>query len=621
LGFMPPVSQNDLNQALTAHQEGRLGEAEKCYRQLAEAAPENADVWHLLGALCHQIGDITQAEQYLDRAIELEPDFAEALNSRGIFLKDNRRLLAAEQDFKAALTLIPHFPQSLTNLADIYRLKGNFTEAKTLNDRALKLAPDLAPAYNNLGAIERDLSNLEAACEAFQKALELDQTLIDAAINLALTLNTMGKTTKALQIATEASQQAPDYAPAQNCLGTIYFECEKFENASICFKDAITLDPAYADGHNNLANTLTKLGNMPEAHKNYDVALQVSPENPNYWANKAAAFQAENKIDDALSAVEKALNIQPDHADATWNRAIARLISGDLAAGFTDYEARWRLPEFKRRKIDSLLWQGESLAGKTLLLYSEQGFGDTLQFIRYVSLLAAQNPKAIYLETHEPLRNLLSQTTEISQIYVRGEALPKSDYHLPIMGLAHLCGTTLATIPRASPYLNAPTDKIATFSIDSDSETKLKIGLVWAGRPTHKNDRNRSLSLSSLKPVTENKRVQFYSLQLGEAQNDLAAQSAIIDKSSYLTDFAATATLINQLDLVITVDTAVAHLAGALGAKCWVLLPFAPDWRWFLDRNDSPWYPSLTLFRQSNPGEWEPVIAEIAQALGAIDHS
>jgi tetratricopeptide (TPR) repeat protein len=618
---MVPVSQNDLNQALIAHQEGRLDEAEKLYRQLGEAAPDNADIWHLLGALCHQTGDTTQAEQYLDRAIELEPDFAEAFNSRGIFLKDTGRLLAAEHDFRAALTHIPHFPQSLTNLADICRLKGNFTEAKTLNARALKFAPDLAPAYNNLGAIERDISNLEAACEAFQKALELDQTLSDAAINLALTLNTMGETTKAIQTATEVCQQAPDYAPAQNCLGTIYFESGMIESARKCFKGAVTLDPAYADGHNNLANSLTKLGNLAEAHQNYDIALKISPENPNYWANKAATYQAENKINDALSAVEKALNIQPDHVDATWNRAIARLISGDLAAGFADYEARWRLPEFKRRKIDCPLWQGEPLAGKTLLLYSEQGFGDTLQFIRYVSLLAVQNPKAIYLETHEPLGDLLAQMTEICQVFVRGEALPNSDYHLPIMGLAQLCGTTLATIPGTAPYLDAPTDKIATFPIDFDKETKPKIGLIWAGRPTHKNDRNRSLSLSAFKPLTEIERVQFYSLQLGEAQNELVAQSTIIDLSSYLTDFGATATLINQLDLVITVDTAVAHLAGALGAKCWVLLPFAPDWRWLLDRNDSPWYPSLTLFRQSDPGEWKPVIAEITQALEAHDHS
>ena len=618
---MTPLSQNELIQALIAHQEGRLDEAEKLYRQLAEVAPDNADIWHLLGALCHQNGDIAQAEQYLDRAIELEPNFAEALNSRGILNKDTGQLVAAEQDFRAALTLIPHFPQSLTNLADICRLKGNFKEAETLNDQALKLAPDLAPAHNNLGAIKRDLSNLEAACEAFQKALELDPTLSDAAINLALTLNTMGETTKAIQTATEANRQAPDYAPAKNCLGTIYFDSGRIKNAHKYFKEAVILDPEYADGHNNLANSLTKLGNLTAAHQYYDIALKISPENPDYWGNKAATFLAENKISGALSAVEKALNIQPDHADATWNRAISRLISGDLAPGFTDYEARWRLPEFKRRKIDCPLWQGEPLAGKTLLLYSEQGYGDTLQFIRYVSLLAAQNPKAIYLETHEPLRNLLSQITEIDQIFVRGEALARSDYHLPIMSLAHLCGTTLATIPATSSYLNAPANKIAGLTLDSDSETKSKIGLVWAGRPTHKNDRNRSLSLGALMPLTENKRVQFYSLQLGKAQNDLVAQSAIIDLSSYLTDFSATATLINQLDLVITVDTAVAHLAGALGAKCWVLLPFAPDWRWLLDRNDSPWYPSLTLFRQSDPGEWEPVINDIAQALVAIDHS
>jgi tetratricopeptide (TPR) repeat protein len=609
------LHQTDINKAFLAHQEGRLEEAESLYRQFVEIAPKEGRIWHLLGALCYQKGSLEQAEQYFNRAIELVSRFPEALNARGILFKEAGNLSDAEQDFRKALEYLPDFPQGLTNLADVCRLFGNLTEAKLLIEQALNLAPTLAPAYNNLGAIERDLNNFEEASNAFKQALVLDENLIEASLNLSKMLDLLGQTDSAVEIALEAIQKRPDHAPSYNCLGSLYFDSGRFDEAKINFKLACELDPTFGEAHNNFANTCTRLNNPVVAHIYYDLALEIDINNPNFWANKAAAFHSQNKIDDAIEACEKALTIEPKHADARWNRAIARLISGDLPGGFADYGARWLLPEFKKRKFIGSLWCGEELAGKSILVQSEQGFGDTFQFIRYITLISDQKPKAIYFETYEALRTILAPISEISQIFMRGDLLPESDYYVPLMDLPHLFGSTLETIPNFCPYLNTTYDRLIDLKTDTDSSHHLKIGLVWAGRATHKNDNNRSIPFSYLLPLTQDITAKFYSFQLGARQQDLNNQSKIVDLSPDLIDFAATASLLNQLDLIITVDTAIAHLAGAMGVKCWVMLPFAPDWRWLLDRNDSPWYPSLFLFRQPVPEDWGSVIELIKQKL------
>jgi ADP-heptose:LPS heptosyltransferase len=327
-------------------------------------------------------------------------------------------------------------------------------------------------------------------------------------------------------------------------------------------------------------------------------------------------FLAKNKTEEAFDACEKALGIAPDHLDAKWNRAITRLICGDLSNGFADYEVRWALPEFASRNFKSQLWTGENLTNRSILLYSEQGFGDTIQFIRYVALLYALKPKAIYIETQNSLVSLLSQIPEIKHVFVFGETTPNTDYHIPLMGLAHVFKTTLKTIPKAMPYLSAPEKIPYALKAGIDQQIRIRVGFNWAGRSTNKNDSNRSISLNMLGLLTENTRIQFYSLQYGDVSKVLSSyENNIIDLSEKLGDFAQTATIIQQLDLIITVDTALAHLAGALGIKCWVILPFAPDWRWLLDRNDTPWYPSLRLFRQPKPGDWISVIYSIETAL------
>jgi len=613
---MTALSQIDLNDALAAHQAGRLDEAEAVYRKFAAETPENADVWHLLGALSQQKGIIQDAQQYLDRALELNPDFPEALNTRGILLKDLGQLPAAENDFRKALGLVPDFPQALTNLAEIRRLIGDFDDATKLNKQAIAIAPDLASAHNNLGATLRDLSDFKAAITAFKHALDLDPNLVDAEINLATTLNLAGSADEALIVAQKATEKSPDYAPAHNALGLIYYDSEMIDEASICFEKACYLNSDYSEAQANFANCLTRLNQPEDALDHFDIALRIAPDNADFWANKAAALQAQNNIAGALEAAEQALQLNPNHADGHWNRGIARLISGDFRGGFADYEWRWQLPEFNARQFSApqLTTIGD-IAGKSVLIHSEQGYGDTIQFIRYVQLLANHNPQAIYLETHEPLKPLMAAVAGIEQVYLRGETLPVFDAHIPIMSLPYLFATTIETIPAETPYLTPAADCPVDFAGDFADETKPRIGLVWAGRPSHKNDRNRSLPFTVLAPLFKLENAAIYSLQLGENANDIATIPTITDLSAQLTDFAATAAIIEQLDLIITVDTAVAHLAGALAKKCWVLLPFAPDWRWLLGRNDSPWYASVKLFRQAAPGDWPAVVKAVTREL------
>jgi len=612
------IISNKLDKALMAHKKGLLKEAGELYRNIIKTNPSDCNVLHLLGALCHETGNIVEAEKYLNKSIKLAPDFYQALNTRGILKKNIGKIEEADLDFRAALTLVPDLPEVLTNLADTCRIRGKINEAGRLNDRAIKLAPNLGTAYNNRGAIERERGNLQKAKKAFQTALKLDRNLDDAAINLAITLNMLGQSKFALEIAKTIVTKLSNYAPAHNCLGLIYFDLGKNKDAKNSFENACWIDPNYAEAQSNLGNALTRLNRNKKAQDHFNIALGLEPNNPDFWSNKAANLQTENRFSEVIEACNKALIIDPNHRDARWNRGIAYLASGNLLDGFADYESRWLLPEFKNRSFDSQLWTGQNIENKTILVYSEQGFGDSIQFIRYIALLSKQRPKAIYLETHKSLSKLFKAIPMISKIFTKGEILPKSDYHIALMSLPHQFKTTLKTIPKTIPYLGIRTKSKYKFAA-KNKKKNIRVGLVWGGRKTHKNDQNRSIKLKLCQPFLKIPNIQFYSLQIDRSDEFGDNCSYIIDLSSHLTDFAATGSILHNLDLVLSVDTAIAHLAGSLGIKCWLILPFAPDWRWLLDRRDTPWYPSVTLFRQQKRNKWDDVIRQIASALKRLN--
>jgi hypothetical protein len=325
------------------------------------------------------------------------------------------------------------------------------------------------------------------------------------------------------------------------------------------------------------------------------------------------------RFDDALKSFQKAVEIKHDLAEAHFNMSLTILLSGDLKAGWEKYEWRRKLTEvtgtyiFKKEP-----WRGEDVSGKRILLYGEQGFGDTLQFIRYAGMLSGRGAE-VYVECQPELVSLLSDLAGISCVVGRGAALPEYDYHCPILSLPGFFGTEIETIPAAIPYISVSPVKLSSWRdrLRGDG-SRLKVGLSWAGRPTHKKDHYRSLSLSLMSPLGGVAGVTFYSLQKGEASLQSVSPPSgmkLVDYTSELGDFSDTAGLLGNLDLVISVDTAVVHLAGAMGKRVWTLLPYAPDWRWLLGREDSPWYPTMRLFRQPAPGDWQTVIAQVAASL------
>jgi len=597
---------------------GDFARAEYLCRRAVESHPEIGEGWQLLAILCLNQDNITEAKQCSERALALLPDDAATLNTHASVLKALGNLEDAAKIFKHALEIMPDTAQILANLGDTVRLLGRAEEAVQLCRRAEYLAPDLAPAHNNLGAALLDTGEVREASQSFRRAIEIEPGDLDAHINLLRALARIGETAEAAKVLETIRRLSPlnSLAPIQrNAVASALIDIDELDEAEQLIRATLKEHPILAHGHNNLANILARRNDLDEATAEYIEALRLEPGNADYLANLGGAHQAGGHIADALGCFESALKINPNHADARWNRGIARLLSEDLEGGFTDYQWRWQLPEFTNRYDDFPEWTGDNPAGKTILIHSEQGFGDTIQFVRYAPILAERGARVI-LETHRPLVRLMETAEGIIQVIARGDPLPAFDFHAPLLSLPHLCETRLDTIPAHIPYLkNRPEG-----SINFGTDANVLVGIVWAGRPTHKNDRNRSCPLSLFLPLADIEGAALVSLQMGEAADELTAwpgNRPIPDLSPQLTDFSATATAISALDLVISVDTAVAHLAGALGKECWLMLPFAPDWRWMLERDDSPWYPSLRLFRQDRIGDWQSVTARIAEALGA----
>jgi tetratricopeptide (TPR) repeat protein len=411
-----------------------------------------------------------------------------------------------------------------------------------------------------------------------------------------------------------ASDGAADVV-ARNALGSVLYELGDLDAARGLFQGVLAENPHYGDALNNLGNILAREGKPRPALEFYERALAASPDNADYLANLGGVRQALGDVAGALACFEHALAADPAHADARWNRGLARLLRGDLASGFADYETRWRLPEFTARKLGAPQWSGEEVRGRAILVHSEQGYGDTIQMVRFAKVLAARGA-SVLVETQATLAPLLRGVGGVSQVIVHGESLPRFDLHIPMMSLPAACGiAALADIPAEHGYIAAPAGPAVPLPPRDGDE--FRVGLVWAGRATHQNDRNRSLGAARLAPLAALAQVKLFSLQIGARADDLAHLPGIVDLAPRLTDFGVTAQILDQLDLVISVDTAVAHLAGAMGREAWVMLPFAPDWRWLLGRDRSPWYPSLRLYRQPKIGDWKDVVEAVAADLAA----
>jgi tetratricopeptide (TPR) repeat protein len=482
-------------------------------------------------------------------------------------------------------------------------------------------APDAVADYAQAVALHHAGQHAEAQ-RLYRAILKRAPVHADALHLLGLSLCQTGRYTEALPFLNRALLQRPDWMEALINRGNALQELDQPTRALTDFDAALALQPNHPEALGNRGVTFYALGRLEEALADYDRALAQRPAYPEALHNRGNVLRAMNRNDEAIQCFQAALALQPDDAEARLHLAMSRLLEGDYAAAWPDYQWRWKTRQYAphRRPFVQPEWLGHrALTGQTILIHAEQGFGDTLQFCRYVAPLRDLGATVV-LEVQPALRRLLQGLEGTSRVLARGEPLSDFDCHCPLLGLPGALNTTLATIPARVPYLSADPALTAEWAGRLGSRESMRVGLVWSGNPTHLNDRNRSAPLADYAELLALP-CNFVSLQKVLRKSDqeaLRAWRQVLHFGERLADFADTAAVVAQLDLVITVDTAVAHLAGALGKPTWVLLPYAPDWRWLLERRDSPWYPGMRLFRQQAPGEWLGVMAEVTGKLRTL---
>ena len=546
-----------------------------------------------------------------------ERSIAEAF-AQAVSLHQHGRTPEAERLYQAVLAREPDHLGALHQLSMLRLQQSAFDDAARLIHRAIDRDPNFSDGHNILGVALHALDRPADALQHFEQAIVIKPDHADAHYNRGKALQMLHRFAEAAECYRRALALRANYVDAYNNLGNVLLVLNRPRNALACFESAIAIRPDHADAHSNLGNALAALDRYDEAIASYARALAIQPDHADAHNNLGLVLRDINRHTEALACFKKAQAIKPDHADAQLNEALVRLALGDFDAGWRKYESR-RLTGNNPRKPapPRPLWLGQGdLSGKTILLHGEQGLGDTLQFPRYVPHVAERGARVI-LAVQRPLARLVTGFAGVSVLRAQGDPIPPFDCYCPLPSLPLAFGTTLDSIPAAVPYLHVETEALQRWKNRLSGGPGPKVGLVWAGNPAHKNDRRRSIALDQIAVLFECPDVRWFSLQLGDRAHDLAmlGRGRVADLAPELADFAETAAAIANLDLVITVDTATAHLAGALGKPVWVLLPFSADWRWQLHRNDSPWYPTARLYRQAAPGDWAGVVREVESAL------
>ena len=523
-------------------------------------------------------------------------------------------------DWDAATSRRPMPIADLLVRAEQYRVAGLMAEAAATCRSILEAQPGEPNATHLLGLIAHQSGKLGEAIEHLRRAVKLapDAALYHA--NLGEMYRLAGRLDEAVKHGRRAVKLKPDYPEALSNLGAALYERKAYADAADCHRRAIALNPGFAQAHSNLGNALHAVKRFDQAVDAYRRAVAIEPRFADAWSNLGTSLHHGGHFEDGMAALRRAVALAPGHANAHSGLGILLLMRGDFAEGLNEYEWRLQSGERKGRRFPENPWRGESLAGRHIYVEAEQGFGDTLQFARYLPLLAARGA-AVSVRVHQHLATLMRESLPgIEVLGDRGEPSRAVDCDCALMSLPRLLRTRLETIPASVRYLRTPQETLSRWHQRLATMRGLKAGLVWAGNPEHSNDLRRSLDLTALAPLLTTPAVSFASLQVGPRAADLRKSPAaanVIDLSARLADFAETAATIEQLDLVITVDTSVAHLAGGLGKPTWLLLPWVTDWRWLLGREDSPWYPAMRLFRQQPNQPWSEIIARVAAELSA----
>jgi tetratricopeptide (TPR) repeat protein len=536
------------------HQAGDRDRAEAVYRGILKANPDDGRVWFVLGTLC-------QEENRAEEAIAC---------------------------FQQAIRLVPHEAEGPFRLGNVYLEQGRLQEAAAAYQQCLHLLPEHVEALTNLGFILGEQGNLDAALANYQRAVGL----------------------------------RPDYAELHQNIGNVLREQGRLEEALACYREALRLKPDYLKAQVNQAIAQVMQGHPEEGERSLRRALEMEPEQAEIYNGVGAATSMQGKLAEAATHYRRALTIRPDYAEAHWNLALVLLLDGHLAEGWDEYEWRWRckqttpLPVFRQPR-----WDGEPLNGRTILLHSEQGLGDTFHFIRYAPLVKRLG--GTVLVQCQPVASGLVKTCRGIDWLAAGDA-PREGFDVwaPFLSLPRYLGRTLADIPAEVPYLFADPELVLRWRQTLAHLGGLRVGIAWQGNPKHPWDRHRSIPLACFEPLARISGVTLISLQKGPGTDQLATATGRLGVLALGEEldggrgpFQDSAAILRNLDLLISSDTAMAHLAGALGVPVWLALCTTPDWRWLLHRTDSPWYPTMRLFRQKNLGDWQPVFEEMAAEL------
>ncbi len=643
-----------LVEAFALHRAGRLTEAESIYEKIVAAQPDHFDCLHLLGVIAYERGEFARALDQIDRLLAKQPDHGLALNHRGLALMALQRFEEALASYDRAIAVQPDYAEALLNWGDVLAELKRLDDALTSFDRALEARPDYAEAFCHRGVALAQLQRPDEALASYGRALELRPFYAEAFYNRGVVLHEQKRFVEALASYERALAVRPDYVEALYNRGLVLYELKDPEQALASHDRVLLLRPDFVDAQINRGNALRALkrfeealasceralelwqdraaayGNraivlhelqrFDEALADYDRAFAIDPGYVDALCNRGATLYEMGRLEEALASYERALAVQPDFVNAHYNEAHSRLLGGDLRRGFEKFEWRLKIEPYAshRRAFPQPQWTGmDDVAGKTILLYAADGFGDTIQFCRYAPLVAARGARVI-LEVQKPLHELIGSLAGEAQVLARGEPLPDFDLRCPLLSLPRAFGTELATVPSTTPYLFVPQSRAEQWETRLPPRDRPRIGIAWSGDPTHCNDRNRSIALSRLVPLLTEVDATFVSVQQEIRAGDAAVLQSRGDLPHFgaeLKDFTDTAALISNLDLVIAVDTSVAHLAAALAKPVWILLPHIPDWRWLLGRDDSPWYPTARLFRQDATRRWDDVIVRVQAAL------
>jgi tetratricopeptide (TPR) repeat protein len=550
---------HELAAASALHRSGRFAEALALLERLLQAQPGHFEALFLSALIAAQSGHLRRAVELFDAAIGVRPDHAASHCNRGVALAELNDFEGAWSSYDRAISIKPDYAAAYSNRGNAQNALGQLDAALSSFDRAVAIKPDLAEAYVNRGAVLKDLGRFEAALRSYDQAIGLRSNLPEAHSNRGMVLK----------------------------------ELKQWEAALAGYNQAIAYKSDYAEAYLNRGVLLAEL----------------------------------NRLELAVASYDRAIAIKPDFSAAYVNRSMASLLAGNFAAGWIDYEWRWkdetRTNAKERRDFRQPLWLGQpSLADKSILLYSEQGLGDTLQFCRYVKPVAELGARVI-LEVQKPLETLLTGLTGVSHLVARGGVLPEFDYQCPLLSLPLAFKTRLDSIPAAARYVHIDATQAVQWRTKLPTDARPRIGLMWSGNAMHRRDRYRSVALADLIRYLPAE-FHYVSLQKEVRESDAPALRSNPDMLNFaddLTDFSDAAALCECMDLVISVDSSVAHLSGALGKETWILLPFSPDWRWLLGRVDSPWYPTVKLYRQESIDDWSGVLrrvsADLARKFGA----